>query len=68
MYARVCRSISARGVPGLPGGHSLEPLLNRMELAVSSVQWLHYRTVLIGMQPEAQAACIHLSLPRSGGR
>jgi hypothetical protein len=59
MYARVWRSISARGVPGLRRACQAVIRSNRSSKdwswPVSSVQWLQYRPVSIGMPQLSQA-------------
>jgi hypothetical protein len=62
MYARVWRSISARGVPGLRRACQAVIRSNRSSKdwswPVSSVQWLQYRPVSIGMPQLSQAGVV----------
>src|SRR5499433_3220100 len=77
MYARVWRSISARGVPGLRRACQAVIRSNRSSKdwswPVSSVQWLQYRPVSIGMPQLSQAGVVLMmyslgSAGRSRGR
>src|SRR5215475_4454644 len=62
MYARVWRSISARGVPGLRRACQAVIRSNRSSKdwswPASSVQWLQYRPVSIGMPQLSQAGVV----------
>src|SRR5215475_11372353 len=62
MYARVWRSISARGVPGLRRACQAVIRSNRSSKdwsrPVSSVQWLQYRPVSVGMPQLSQAGVV----------
>src|SRR5262249_36841336 len=62
MYVRVWRSISARGVPGLRRACQAVIRSNRSSKdwswPVSSVQWLQYRPVSIGMPQLSQAGVV----------
>ena len=74
MYARVWRSISVRGVPGLRRAYQAVIRSNRSSKdwswPVSSVQWLQYRPVSIGMPQLSQAGVVLMmySLGMRGGR
>jgi len=62
MYARVWRSISARGLPGLRRACQAVMRSNRSSKdwswPVSSVQWLQYRPVSIGMPQLSQEGVV----------
>src|SRR5262249_1020335 len=71
MYARVWRSISARAVPGLRRACQAVIRSNRSSKdwswPVSSVQWLQYRPVSIGMPQLSQAGGGVMISPLGGG-